>query len=184
MKDRSNISSKMTSIIIISLLVLTAIVWSVIKMSGTDYVEDPKIVDVYTDRAIYDPGSEVKIVGEIEVLSNGKEMSGNYSLIVTHLEKQVGEELTGTYKTDQDGKATLEISWESPADDFKGYLLDLKLTDKEDNVLESETIGVDVSSEWTKFPRYGYVWDFTDDVDVAKKIEQMNHYHINAIEYY
>src|SRR5699024_2623462 len=128
--------------------------------------------------------SEVTIVGEIEVPSNGKEMSGNYSLIVTHLEKQVGEEITDTYKTDKDGKATLKIKWESPEDDFKGYLLDLKLTDKEGNVLESENVGVDVSSEWTKFPRYGYVWDFTDDVDVAQKIKQMNQYHINAIEYY
>src|SRR5699024_3129656 len=119
MKDRSNISSKMTSIIVISLLVLTAIVWSVIKMSGTAFATNPKITNMYTDKAIYDPGSEVTIVGEIEVPSNGKEVSGNYSLIVTHLEKQVGEEITDTYKTDKDGKATLKIKWESPEDDFK-----------------------------------------------------------------
>ena len=184
MKDKSNRLSKMTTIIVISLLVLTAIVWSVIKMSGTAFATNPKITALYTDQAMYDPGSEITIIGEIEVPSDGKEVSGSYSLVAKHLEKQVGEEISDTYKTDQDGKARLEIKWESPEVDFKGYLLDLTLTDQEGNVLESETVGVDVSSEWTKFPRYGYVWDFTDDVNVASKIEQMNHYHINAIEYY
>src|SRR5690625_2652537 len=184
MKDKSNRLSKMTTIIIISLLVLTTIVRSVIKMSGTAFATNPKITELYTDKAMYDPGSEITIIGEIVVPSEGKEMSGSYSLVATHLEKQVGEEITDTYKTDKDGKATLKIKWESPDVDFKGYLIDLKLTDKEGNVLESETVGVDVSSEWTKFPRYGYVWDFSDDVNMSIKFVQIKHYIYNTIDYY
>src|SRR5690625_3561936 len=114
MKDKGNQLSKMTIITVISLLVLTAIVWSVIKMSGTALATNPKITALYTDQAMYDPGSEITIIGEIEVPSDGKEVSGSYSLVAKHLEKQVGEEITDTYKTDQDGKATLEIKWESP----------------------------------------------------------------------
>src|SRR5699024_1993391 len=45
-------------------------------------------------------------------------------------------------------------------------------------------VGVDVSSTWTKFPRYGYVWDFTKDVDVDERIEKLKNHHINALQYY
>lgn len=71
-----------------------------------------------------------------------------------------------------------------PSIDYQGYLICLDLVDQEGNLLDTDTIGCDVSSDWLKFPRYGYVCDFGNKIDADAKISEMNRYHINGIEYY
>ena len=50
--------------------------------------------------------------------------------------------------------------------------------------VNGHTAGMDVSSDWVKFPRYGYLCDYGEEENTEEKIAQMNRYHINAIEYY
>ena len=107
---------------------------------------------------------------------------------VYHLEEQVFQEeteLSGTWEADGDDVTyNFETSLEMPNQDYTGYLAEVCLLDSRKRELARDTIGVDVSSDWLKFPRYGYVCEYESDVDTAEKIAQMNRYHINAIEFY
>lgn len=71
-----------------------------------------------------------------------------------------------------------------PDADGRGYALKVEALDEEQNVLTSAFTAVDVSSSWTKFPRYGYVWDFTPSADAESKADEMARYHLNGVQFY
>lgn len=86
------------------------------------------------------------------------------------------------------------LDWQLPASkrfplslpdaDGRGYALEIEALDEEQNVLTSAFTAVDVSSSWTKFPRYGYVWDFTPSADAESKADEMARYHLNGVQFY
>ena len=53
-------------------------------------------------------------------------------------------------------------TWTPPSTDFTGYLADVYRTRDDGTQVILGTIGVDVSSDWTRFPRYGFVATFDD----------------------
>ena len=71
-----------------------------------------------------------------------------------------------------------------PDADERGYALEVEALDEQQNVLTSAFTAVDVSSSWTKFPRYGYVWDFTPSADAESKADEMARYHLNGVQFY
>lgn len=71
-----------------------------------------------------------------------------------------------------------------PDADGRGYALEIEALDEEQNVLTSAFTAVDVSSSWTKFPRYGYVWDFMPSADAESKADEMARYHLNGVQFY
>ena len=71
-----------------------------------------------------------------------------------------------------------------PDADGRGYALEVEAPDEQQNVLTSAFTAVDVSSSWTKFPRYGYVWDFTPSADAESKADEMARYHLNGVQFY
>ena len=71
-----------------------------------------------------------------------------------------------------------------PDADGRGYALEVEALDEQQNVLTSAFTAVDVSSSWTKFPRYGYVWDFTPYADAESKADEMARYHLNGVQFY
>lgn len=77
-----------------------------------------------------------------------------------------------------------DFSFILPFHDYNGYLLCLKAKDMEDKILSASFTGVDCSSDWTRFPRYGYVWDFTDAANPEEIVGILNRYHINALQFY
>lgn len=48
-------------------------------------------------------------------------------------------------------------TWTAPATDYTGYLVDVYRTKENGTEVILGTIAVDVSSDWTRFPRYGFV---------------------------
>ncbi|WP_338780510.1 glycoside hydrolase family 66 protein [Metabacillus sp. FJAT-52054] len=70
--------------------------------------------------------------------------------------------------------------WSPPKDDYRGYLAE--------TVIDGQrfTIGIDVSSDWSKFPRYGFLSDFSDKASEKSSsvLEQLNRYHINGLQFY
>ncbi|MCC8171659.1 MAG: glycoside hydrolase family 66 protein [Parabacteroides sp.] len=121
-----------------------------------------------TDKACYKPGETVRFT------LAGKP-SGNLKIRYSHLGKTVYEEpLTSDC-----------WSWTAPADDYKGYLVDLyEITGGEEKVRQS--IAVDVSSDWTKFPRYGFLSSYGNlsQNRIEKNIDVLSRYHINGIQFY
>lgn len=86
------------------------------------------------------------------------------------------------------------LDWQAPASDQfllsmpdtdgRGYALNVEALDKQQKVLSSAFTAVDVSTSWTKFPRYGYVWDYTPSADVESKANEMARYHLNGVQFY
>lgn len=76
-------------------------------------------------------------------------------------------------------------TWTPPSDDFKGYMVELvKKTNGDETILG--TVAVDVSSDWTKFPRYGFLSEF-GNVNSSQRSDILNNlkdHHINGIQYY
>ncbi len=75
--------------------------------------------------------------------------------------------------------------WTPPGDDFKGYMAEVyRPGDGTEEVLA--TVAVDVSSRWTRFPRYGFLSHYGDlsDAEIAAVVDDLNRHHINGLQFY
>lgn len=95
-----------------------------------------------------------------------------------HLQQTVAIQTAAQESTEATACLTL------PADDYTGYLLRVEALDGTDAVLATAYNAVDCSSDWTRFPRYGYLWDFTAEADAEGKIETLTRYHLNGLQFY
>lgn len=50
----------------------------------------------------------------------------------------------------------------------------------------NHSIAVDVSSDWKKFPRYGFLSSYgkLSEKQITANIEELNRYHINGVQFY
>lgn len=124
-------------------------------------------VVIKTDKAKYSPGEQV--------VFNVDKISENSIIRYKYLNKILSEQpLT-----------SLNWTWTPPSDDFKGYLVELYKTVDGVEVIIG-TVGVDVSSDWAKFPRYGFLshFDTMSDSQMATNIDILKDYHINGLQFY
>ena len=76
-------------------------------------------------------------------------------------------------------------TWVAPAQDFQGYLVEVYTTDGTTDLIHG-AIAVDVSSDWKRFPRYGFVATFSSDKTVSvvrNEMTWLNRCHINAVQF-
>ena len=95
--------------------------------------------DLWTDKARYVPGQEVWIQA-----SKFRDVPG------ATVRYRRGADVIEEHPLVQEWWA-----WTPPADDFEGYLVDVYSLDTDGNEHIHGSIGVDVSSDWKRFPRYG-----------------------------
>lgn len=139
------------------------------------------IINILTKKAMYMP-SEL-IIFDLLLRSDEQGIdSVKYEVEIYYLNKKI-ETIVGKCPLAK-SENRISISWQAPVDDFKGYLIRAILYDDNENFISESTSAVDVSSTWTKFPRYGYLTNFSSNVDVKKVIEQMKDWQLNGIEYY
>jgi dextranase len=123
---------------------------------------------IYTDKAMYKPGEQV-------AFTLNKPLTGNIKIRYRHLGETIGEaSLSGN-----------SWNWTAPSSDFTGYLVDLyEMTEGKEKIHAS--VAVDVSSDWAKFPRYGFLTEFgqLSSDDINKVIKNLARHHINGIQYY
>lgn len=168
----------------IALIVLGASVSLYIhKWEGKYEMGQFEITVAGTDKARYAPGEEAVITADIRNLSQKSADDILLEMEVCHLGESVYSKQQYIALV-QDEEREVTLNWQTPDRDYQGYLICLRLTDNRGNVISQDTVGVDVSSEWVKFPRYGYLCDYNEEENTDEKITQMNRYHINAIEYY
>ena len=119
------------------------------------------------DKAKYNPGEEVTF-----------SVNGTHQNTVVRY-KYLGEVVA------EESLASRTWTWTPPSEDFRGYMVELvKTTGGEETVLG--TVGVDVSSDWTRFPRYGFLSEF-GNVSAAERsyiLNNLKNYHINGLQYY
>ena len=126
---------------------------------------------VTLDRAVYQPGGRVGCT-----LSDVPAETAAVRFRLLHLDEIILEDTTGGNNTG--------FSFTLPDHDFTGYLLLAEGLDSKGSVLETAVTAVDCSSSWTRFPRYGYLWDYRKIVNTSKKIEELSRYHINGLQFY
>ena len=136
-----------------------------------------------TDKARYAPGEEAVIKASVRNLTEKNADDILLEMNVYHLGEAVYSQQQSLAIAPGEEKG-LSLNWQPPDTDYQGYLICLKLTDSKGNYIAQDTTGIDISSDWVKFPRYGYLCDYGEEENTEEKIAQMNRYHINAIEYY
>lgn len=126
-----------------------------------------KVLQMETDKACYDPG-------EVVTFTVNETVNGQVFVRYRYLDKVLAEApLTGK-----------EWSWMPPATDYKGYMVDVyEKQGEEERTLGS--IAVDVSSDWKKFPRYGFLSHYSSVTpeQLGRNVATLNRYHINGVQY-
>ena len=153
---------------------------------GEDYATrvNSLIRDLYTDKARYNPGEVAQIHADL-VNTSGAAFNGTARFRVTHLFGTVAELVTNVTIAAGSGK-TVTVPWTARADDFRGYGVDLDLLEG-GNTNDRRSSALDVSSDWTRFPRYGFFSDFYEGEtlsDSHAKARELSKYHISAVQFY
>lgn len=126
-------------------------------------------VSISTDKAAYNPGEEVRFEIDDSLIP------ANAVVRYSWMGEVIGEE---------DLKGSTWI-WKAPSDDFRGYMVEVL-----DNAQVTETvyasIAVDVSSDWTRFPRYGFLSDYSmlSNEEIDGVLDRLSRHHINGIQFY
>ncbi|MFI8686936.1 glycoside hydrolase family 66 protein [Rossellomorea sp. NPDC077527] len=131
------------------------------------------ISGLQTDKARYLPGEGVNLT-----LSTGIS-TGNVNISYYHLDQKVGEK-----KLPINQKGKLSWKWTPPSNDYQGYMVRVEVQSSQRK--DMKTIAIDVSSDWDKFPRYGFLskFDTEDEIHMKQIMNRLNRFHINGIQFY
>ncbi len=125
-------------------------------------------VTISTDKATYKPGDKITFYID-------KSLPPSTMVRYRHYNDIIKENLL-TGQT---------WNWIAPSDDYTGYMADIyNLVNGTQHVYCS--IGIDVSSDWSKFPRYGFLSKFPQltDESMTGIINNLTRYHINGLLFY
>ena len=169
---------QLVAVIISMTLIITALPWTSTPVLAEGSCA---ITDVYTDKACYTTTDVVRIKVEIDN-SSGTAATETLTTRIYHLNT-----LVQTYTTQVPVAAnttvTQEVDWTPLATDFQGYLVKVDLGDG-----KYQTTGIDISSDFTHYPRYGYSVDFPVGETSAESeelmVELQKDYNINLVQYY
>lgn len=142
------------------------------------------IVDVTTDKAMYPPGTTATIC--VDLRNNAPVLfSGSVELAVSHLGDAVDSPAPQAVVDMVLGPiVTKTFSWTPPETDYRGYRVEAILKDAAGRVIDRNATAIDISSDWRRFPRYGYLSRFDAGLDTGQLIRQLRNYHINGLQYY
>lgn len=174
-----SVISIITLIGVIALISLS----SMVPGSGTTVVaaSGDLIHRVYTDKARYDPGDVATVTVEIDN-QTGSSWNDTLYLYIDHLETAVYTD-TQSLNVSSGVTTTKTFTWTVPTTDFQGYHVEVKAGTTDQNAT-----AIDVSTDWTRYPRYGYISEYsiseTAAQSEAKVAELAENYHINAVQLY
>lgn len=141
----------------------------------------PVLTDAYVGNARYTPGTAVIVSAVVHESTGAGSWSGNVSYTLSHLGTTVS---TGTVATTVAANGTNTVNWAvtPPSTDFSGYLVSITAG------VSTAATAIDVSSNWTHFPRMGYLTSYPSgttpaaaNADIATLARE---YHINAVQFY
>lgn len=126
---------------------------------------------VTTDKAAYKPGETVRFN-----VTDGT-LPASARIRYRHGSEVIADENLGS----------TSWTWTAPQADYTGYMADIYTVDGNNQQTVYATIGVDVSSDWARFPRYGFIASYgsdrTSDV-IASELSFLNRCHINGLQFY
>lgn len=128
-----------------------------------------------TDLARYNPGDSVRFSVQLSAIPN----DGYLQVFYRHLNVMIDSAIVPVTALNP------EFQWQPPATDFQGYLAELCLIES-DSILDRISLGIDVSSDWRKFPRYGFLSEYGSMSEEQREtvIDRLAEYHINGLQFY
>lgn len=125
--------------------------------------------DLETDKAAYFPGSAVTFT----IDNSG--LPASFNVRYKYLDEVIN----------QGSVSGASWTWKTPGTDFSGYIVEVYGGNGNSETIYA-TAGIDVSSDWTKFPRHGFLSKFPQltDADMDAAIRTLNKYHINGLQFY
>ncbi|GGG04186.1 glycoside hydrolase family 66 protein [Paenibacillus abyssi] len=163
----------------VSVMMLTTVLtacFSKAAIEPQDAADGNLLSHVITDKARYNPGDTINYTLTLNQGSQEGELVVRYK----HLDRVIEEK-----ELERDGTEEVNWSWTPPADDYQGYMTEIFFKDGSD-VLDHANIAVDVSSDWGKFPRYGYLADFMamEESERQAVVDRLNRFRINGVQFY
>lgn len=173
---------KQNLFIVLSMLAMTACGHDITKTGTTIdkidggvtnvvQVKSSLSLDISTDKACYQPGQTV-----------------TFSVTGTMPQGVIARYSASGEKVSEQPLTSNTWTWSAPAKDFTGYMVELFQKQDDGSELVLGTIAVDVSSDWTSFPRYGFVATYDQSKTLPGVIESemtfLNRCHINGIQFY
>lgn len=142
------------------------------------------IDDVYVEQARYGPGETAVIYTR---LTNRSELDVEGKIIITikHLGEEAARLESDRFTIINGEQKTLSVEWNSPKEDYKGYLVEAWFI-SDGELKDKGNTAIDISSDWAKFPRYGYITNFGElsKEEIRNNIERLNRFHINGLQFY
>lgn len=85
----------------------------------------------------------------------------------------------------QDAPRDVDFEWQPPHVSPRGYGVQALLTDDAGIVRATGSTAFDVLEDWTSYPRYGFLCDFSAErTDVTETIEELTRFHVNGLQFY
>ena len=150
--------------------------------AGADYrlrVNSP-IRDVTTDKARYHPGETANIF--VDLHNPGEDLAGTLGVRVMDSDR-VLKIFRQEIALPKDGRQRLVFPWKTPTNDFRGYGVDAGLM-AAGSRRDRRATAIDVSSDWTRFPRMGFFSEYPAGDDADAKASALADFHLNAIQFY
>ena len=145
-------------------------------MSHAATISSQLSVEMTTDKACYTPG-------QVVVFSARGSLPSNAYVRYRH-----GAMVLESHKL-SDVMSNNRWTWTPPSTDYQGYLVELFAESNGTEVVLG-TIAVDVSSNWKRFPRYGFVADFNNydgsidkNANIKTEMAYLNRLHINGVQF-
>ncbi len=131
---------------------------------------------VSADKARYDPLEVAEFTAYFKQPADGKTLMVTYE----HLDSTVGGDTLQVLDSD-----SISWTWEVPGTDYHGYMVELYLMNS-DSLLDYTDIALDVSSNWSRFPRYGFLSSYPSLSQnfIDSTVSVLNRYHINGLQFY
>jgi hypothetical protein len=144
------------------------------------------ITNVSTDKARYNPGDAVKISVDLTNTTGVPANNILVKLLYKHLTTLLRVSSPQRVSLGTGVSTILNFTWNPPTEDFQGYAVEAWAYDTTGNVLDNSATAVDVSSDWTHFPRYGYLSTYAPQSTATSQqvINQLKDYHIDALQFY
>lgn len=144
----------------------------------------PLISNVNTDKARHAPGTQLTLW--VDFLNNtGEVVTGGVRVVITHL----GDVVTNLAPQSLSGlgvgaTTTRSFTWTAPVQDYQGYLVTVSAFNAAGTVLDVFPCAIDVSSDWARFPRYGFVANYPAGLDGYHVMWLLKNYHLNGVQFY
>lgn len=111
---------------------------------------------------------------------------GTVGLSCTHLGLPRSGPPPQAFRLAPGAKVTLVFRWNPPPEDYQGYGVEAWVRDAVGHLLDRGSTAVDVSSTWTRFPRYGFLSEYPAQPRATSQntIRLLNDYHLNGLQFY